>query len=93
LLITDGRFSGGTTGLCIGHVAPESFDRGPISICKDGDIISLDISNRTLNLDISEEEMNKRFGLLTLPEPRYKSGVLYKYSKLVSGSDAGAVTN
>ena len=93
LLITDGRFSGGTTGLCIGHVAPESFDRGPISICEDGDIISLDISNRTLNLDISDEEMNKRFGLLTLPEPRYKSGVLHKYSKLVSGSDAGAVTN
>jgi len=93
LLITDGRFSGGTTGLCIGHVAPESFDRGPISICKDGDIISLDISNRTLNLDIGEEEIKKRFDLLTLPEPRYKSGVLHKYSKLVSGSDAGAVTN
>ena len=93
LLITDGRFSGGTTGLCIGHVAPESFDKGPISICKDGDIISLDISNRTIDLNISEQEMNKRLGLLTLPEPRYKSGVLFKYSKLVSGSDTGAVTN
>ena len=93
LLITDGRFSGGTTGLCIGHVAPESFDRGPISICKDGDIVSLDISNRTLDINITEEEMEKRFALLTLPEPRYKSGVLHKYSKLVSGSDAGAVTN
>ena len=93
LLITDGRFSGGTTGLCIGHVAPESFDKGPISICKDGDIISLDISNRTIDLNISEPEMNKRLGLLTLPEPRYKSGVLFKYSKLVSGSDTGAVTN
>ena len=93
LLITDGRFSGGTTGLCIGHVAPESFDRGPISICKDGDIVSLDISNRTLDINITKEEMEKRFALLTLPEPRYKSGVLHKYSKLVSGSDAGAVTN
>ena len=93
LLITDGRFSGGTTGLCIGHVAPESFDRGPISICKNGDIVSLDISNRTLDINITKEEMEKRFALLTLPEPRYKSGVLHKYSKLVSGSDAGAVTN
>ena len=78
---------------CIGHVAPESFDKGPISICKDGDIISLDISNRTIDLNISEQEMNKRLGLLTLPEPRYNSGVLFKYSKLVSGSDTGAVTN
>ena len=93
LLITDGRFSGGTTGLCIGHVAPESFDRGPISICKDGDIVSLDILNRTLDINVTKEEMEKRFALLTLPEPRYKSGVLHKYSKLVSGSDAGAVTN
>ena len=93
LLITDGRFSGGTTGLCIGHVAPESFDRGPISICKDGDIVSLDILNRTLDINVTKEEMEKRFALLTLPEPRYKSGVLHKYSKLVSGSDTGAVTN
>ena len=93
LLITDGRFSGGTTGLCIGHVAPESFDRGPISICKDGDIVSLDISNTTLDINITKEEKEKRFALLNLPEPRYKSGVLHKYSKLVSGSDTGAVTN
>ena len=83
LLITDGRFSGGTTGLCIGHVAPESFDRGPISICKDGDIVSLDISNRTLDINITKEEMEKRFALLTLPEPRYKSGVLHKYLSLI----------
>ena len=70
-----------------------SSDICPISICKDGDIVSLDISNRTLDLIITEEEMEKRFALLTLPEPRYKSGVLHKYSKLVSGSDTGAVTN
>tara|TARA_B100001115_G_scaffold24459_1_gene17863 strand:+ start:2065 stop:3726 length:1662 start_codon:yes stop_codon:yes gene_type:complete len=93
LLITDGRFSGGTTGLCIGHVAPESYDKGPISICKDGDIITLDIENRILNLEIEKTEFDERLSKLKLPPPRYKSGVLYKYSKLVSGSDTGAVTN
>ncbi len=93
LLITDGRFSGGTTGLCIGHVAPESYDKGPISICKDGDVITLDIENRILNLEIEKIEFDERLSKLKLPSPRYKSGVLYKYSKLVSGSDTGAVTN
>ena len=93
LLITDGRFSGGTTGLCIGHVAPESYDKGPISICKDGDVITLDIENRILNLEIEKIEFDERLSKLKLPPPRYKSGVLYKYSKLVSGSDTGAVTN
>ncbi len=93
LLITDGRFSGGTTGLCIGHVAPESFDRGPISICKSGDIINLDIENRTLDLMVDKDELDNRLSKLKLPSPRYTSGVLYKYSKLVSGSDTGAVTN
>ena len=93
LLITDGSFSGGTTGLCIGHVAPESYDKGPISICKDGDVITLDIENRILNLEIEKIEFDERLSKLKLPPPRYKSGVLYKYSKLVSGSDTGAVTN
>jgi len=93
LLITDGRFSGGTTGLCIGHVAPESFDKGPISICKSGDIINLDIENRTLDLMVDKDELDNRLSKLKLPSPRYTSGVLYKYSKLVSGSDTGAVTN
>ena len=93
LLITDGRFSGGTTGLCIGHVAPESYDKGPISICKDGDVITLDIENRILNLEIEKAKFDERLSKLKLPPPRYKSGVLYKYSKLVSGSDTGAVTN
>ena len=93
LLITDGRFSGGTTGLCIGHVAPESFDKGPISICKSGDIINLDIENRTLDLMVDKDELDNRLSNLKLPSPRYTSGVLYKYSKLVSGSDTGAVTN
>ena len=93
LLITDGRFSGGTTGLCIGHVTPESFDHGPISICQNGDAITLNLSKRELNLEISESEIVSRLKDYVLPEPRYKSGVLNKYSKLVSGADTGAVTS
>ena len=93
LLITDGRFSGGTTGLCIGHVTPESFDHGPISICKNGDVITLNLTKRELNLEISESEVVSRLEDYVLPEPRYKSGVLNKYSKLVSGADTGAVTS
>jgi len=93
LLITDGRFSGGTTGLCIGHVTPESFDLGPIAICQNGDFINLNLSKRELNLELKESEIEKRFKSYKLPEPRYKSGVLSKYSKLVSGADSGAVTS
>ena len=93
LLITDGRFSGGTTGLCIGHVTPESFDLGPIAICQNGDLINLNLSKRKLNLELTESEIKKRFESYKLPEPRYKSGVLSKYSKLVSGADSGAVTS
>ena len=93
LLITDGRFSGGTTGLCIGHVTPESFDLGPIAICQNGDLINLNLSKRELNLELTESEIKKRFKSYKLPEPRYKSGVLSKYSKLVSGADSGAVTS
>ena len=92
LLITDGRFSGGTTGLCIGHVTPESFDNGPIAICETGDEISLDLKKRELNINIDEDEIEKRLKKYTNPEPRYKSGVLNKYSKLVTGADRGAVT-
>ena len=93
LLITDGRFSGGTTGLCIGHVTPESFDLGPIAICQNGDLINLNLSKRELNLELTESEIKRRFESYKLPEPRYKSGVLSKYSKLVSGADSGAVTS
>ena len=93
LLITDGRFSGGTTGLCIGHVTPESFDLGPIAICQNGDLINLNLSKRELNLELTESEIKKRFESYKLPEPRYKFGVLSKYSKLVSGADSGAVTS
>ena len=92
LLITDGRFSGGTTGLCIGHITPESFDNGPIAICETGDEISLDLNKRELNLNVDKDEIEKRLKKYTNPEPRYNSGVLNKYSKLVTGADRGAVT-
>ncbi len=92
LLITDGRFSGGTTGLCIGHVTPESFDNGPIAICETGDEISLDLKKRELNINVDKDEIDKRLKKYNNPEPRYNSGVLNKYSKLVTGADRGAVT-
>ena len=92
LLITDGRFSGGTTGLCIGHVTPESVEGGPISICENGDEIELNLAKRELNINIDDEEIKIRRSKYTPPTPRYTSGVLNKYSKLVHGSDKGAVT-
>ena len=92
MLVTDGRFSGGTTGLCIGHVSPESHDEGLIALCEDGDIINLDLEKRTLDVDLKEQEIQKRRERYEAPSPRYNSGALYKYSKLVSGSDKGAVT-
>ncbi len=92
LLVTDGRFSGGTTGLCIGHVTPESVEGGPISICENGDEIELDLAKRELNINIDNEEIKIRRSKYTPPTPRYTSGVLNKYSKLVHGADKGAVT-
>jgi dihydroxy-acid dehydratase len=91
LLLTDGRFSGGTTGLCIGHVAPEAADGGPIALIKDGDRIRVDISGRTLDLLVDEDELaQRRVGWAPLP-PRYTRGVLAKYAKLVGSAAQGAV--
>ncbi len=92
MLITDGRFSGGTTGLCIGHVSPESHDEGLIALCEDGDVITLDLDKRTLDVDLEKKEIQERRERYKPPSPRYSSGALHKYSKLVSGSDKGAVT-
>jgi dihydroxy-acid dehydratase len=92
LLITDGRFSGGTTGLCVGHIAPEAVDAGPIAFVKDGDPITLDVANRTLEVEIDDDELAARkVGWEPLP-PKYTSGVLAKYRKLVSSAAEGAVT-
>ena len=92
MLVTDGRFSGGTTGLCIGHVSPESHDEGLIALCEDGDIITLDLKKRTLDVDLKKQEIEERRENYEAPPARYSSGALHKYSKLVSGSDKGAVT-
>jgi dihydroxy-acid dehydratase len=92
LLLTDGRFSGGTTGLCIGHIAPEAVDAGPIAFVRDGDLIRVDIPARSIELLVDEDELKKRHdGWAPLP-PRYTRGVLAKYTQLVKSAALGAVT-
>ena len=91
LLMTDGRFSGGTTGLCVGHIAPEAVDGGPIAFVRDGDRIRLDVSNGTLELLVDETVLEgRKDGWEPLP-PRYTRGVLAKYSKLVQSASEGAI--
>jgi dihydroxy-acid dehydratase len=91
LLLTDGRFSGGTTGLCVGHVAPEAVDGGPIALLRDGDRIRLDVAGRTLDVLADAAEFESRQKDFTPPPPRYKTGVLAKYVKLVGSAAVGAV--
>jgi len=91
-LLTDGRFSGATHGLMAGHVAPEAAHGGPIAAVRDGDTIVFDVKARRLDVEISEQEMKARLGQWTPPPPRYKSGVMAKYAKLVSSASEGAVT-
>jgi dihydroxy-acid dehydratase len=92
LLLTDGRFSGGTTGLCVGHVAPEAVDDGPIAFVRDGDRIRLDVANGTLDLLVDEAELGRRRAEgVAHPEPRYTRGVLAKYRRLVGSASRGAV--
>jgi len=91
LLLTDGRFSGGTTGLCVGHIAPEAFDGGPIAFIKDGDRIRLDVSTRTLDLLVDEDELAARRVGWEPPAPKWTRGVLSKYVKLVGSARYGAV--
>ena len=91
LLLTDGRFSGGTTGLCVGHVSPEAVDAGPIAFVKTGDKIRIDAVNRTLDLLVEESEMNERKKSFKPLAHKYRRGVLAKYSKLVGSAAKGAV--
>jgi dihydroxy-acid dehydratase len=91
-LITDGRFSGATRGASIGHVSPEAFDGGPIALARDGDEIEIDIPGRTLNLMVDDEELAARAAAWEPREPRYQTGFLSRYVKLVHGAESGAVT-
>ncbi|MGK2880515.1 MAG: dihydroxy-acid dehydratase [Mycobacterium sp.] len=91
LLMTDGRFSGGTTGLCVGHVAPEAVDGGPIAFVQDGDRIRLDVANGTLDVLVEKDEFEARTTGFTPLPPHYTTGVLAKYAKLVGSAAGGAV--
>jgi dihydroxy-acid dehydratase len=93
LLLTDGRFSGGTTGLCVGHVAPEAADGGPVALVQDGDRIRLDVSSKTLDLLVDDDELQRRRAAWKPLPPRYTSGVLAKYARHVGSAAQGALTS
>lgn len=92
-LITDGRFSGGTYGMVVGHVAPEAYVGGTIALVQESDSITIDAEQRLLQLNVSDEEIAKRRAAWQPPEPRYTRGVLAKYAKLVSTASKGAITD
>ncbi|MDZ7675167.1 MAG: dihydroxy-acid dehydratase [Acidimicrobiales bacterium] len=91
-LITDGRFSGGTHGFCIGHVAPEAVDDGPIALVEEGDRIRIDVRDHTIDLLVDDDVLEERRARLKHPDPRYTTGVLAKYARLAAGAEKGAVT-
>ena len=92
-LITDGRFSGGSSGFVVGHVTPEAFDGGPIGLIEDGDEITIDAEKREINVSITDAEFTRRAGLWSAPEPYTDRGTLAKYARLVSSASEGAVTD
>lgn len=91
-LITDGRFSGGTHGFCIGHVAPEAVDDGPIALVQEGDRIRIDVRDHTIDLLVDDAVLDERRKIVKHPDPRYTKGVLAKYARLAAGAEKGAVT-
>ena len=92
-LITDGRFSGGTHGFVVGHITPEAYEGGTIAVIKNGDSITIDANNREINVNISKAELKRRLDAWKKPKPKVSSGVLAKYSRLVSSASEGAVTD
>jgi len=91
-LVTDGRFSGGTHGMCVAHVAPEAVDGGPIALVRDGDRIVIDVSRRTIDVDVGSAELETRRADWKVPPARYTSGALAKYARLATGAERGAIT-
>ena len=91
-LVTDGRFSGATRGFMVGHVAPEAVRGGPMAVLRDGDVIVIDVDNRRLDVELSDEQVQERLKTWRAPAPRYVTGVMAKYAKLVSSASTGAVT-
>jgi dihydroxy-acid dehydratase len=91
-LITDGRFSGATHGLMVGHIAPEAFRGGPIAHLRDGDIVVIDVDARELNVELPEDELSRRASEWSQPEARYASGVFAKYAATVGSASKGART-
>jgi dihydroxy-acid dehydratase len=92
-LITDGRFSGGTWGMVVGHVAPEAYVGGPIALVHEGDSVTIDAHKRLIQLNVPDDELARRRAAWKQPEPRYKRGLMAKYMKLVSTASRGAVTD
>jgi len=91
-LVTDGRFSGATRGFCIGHVAPEAARGGPIAAIHDGDVIAIDVASRRLNIEVADNVLKERLAGWRAPQPRYATGVMAKYARMVSSASTGAVT-
>jgi dihydroxy-acid dehydratase len=92
-LITDGRFSGGTWGMVVGHVAPEAFVGGPLALVREGDTVTIDAHRQLIEVQLSDDELARRRAEWKQPAPRYTSGVLAKYQQLVASADKGAVTD
>jgi dihydroxy-acid dehydratase len=91
-LVTDGRFSGATHGLMVGHVAPEAFRGGPLGLVRDGDVVTIDVERRALDIELSESELAERRAAWSPPEPRYKRGVFARYAASVGSASEGAPT-
>jgi dihydroxy-acid dehydratase len=91
-LVTDGRFSGATHGFMVGHVTPEAFHGGPLAAVEDGDVVVLDVAGRELRVELSDDELGARLDAWMPPAPRYATGALAKYARLVSSASEGAVT-